>query len=150
MVLLGDSSVPAAFDSSFQQQHSQISRVLQMLPKNWEMEMLWPWLVSEKRSQITPRLFKLLPESAARRAGFSKPVQWFWASWSLPIFASSKMGAQRQHTALSVTNVFSRKNIFILKKSQWTLLTIYRNILTENFYNYWLQNAIPYVACCKP
>lgn len=45
MVLLGDSSVPAAFDSSFQQLHSQISRVLQMLPKNWEMEMLWPWLV---------------------------------------------------------------------------------------------------------
>lgn len=30
---LGDSSVPAAFDSSFQQLHSQISRVLQMLPK---------------------------------------------------------------------------------------------------------------------
>lgn len=85
---------------------------------------------SQKRYQITPRLFKLLPESAVSRAGFSKPVQWLWASWSLPIFAFSKMGPQRQDTALSVTNVFSRKNIFILKKTQWTLLTIYRNILT--------------------
>lgn len=145
MILSWDSSVSAALDSRYQQLYSQTLTVLQVLPKNCKMETArnhsWP-VRKGSRSRHGFSSQQANAKISNIRIGFSKPFQRLWASWSPPLLCFQQNGSpESTHSSFGAANVFSRKNILILKKSQWTLFLIYRNILAQNLYNCWSQNT---------